>query len=74
MALRRKRFHSGECLNKISPPALSGRDAPEDILHTQYVFENAYGGYADHRKALFDHAFANSLHPCAALRKSRRAS
>lgn len=61
MTILRKRFHSGECLNKTSPQSFSASDALEDVLYTQYVLENAYSGYAYHDKALFDHAFRKIL-------------
>lgn len=61
MTILRKKFHSGECLDKTSPQSLSASDALEDVLYTQYVFENAYSGYAYHDKALFDHAFRQIL-------------
>lgn len=61
MTILRKKFHSGECLDKPSPQSLSASDALEDVLYTQYVLENAYSGYAYHDKVLFDHAFRQIL-------------
>ena len=61
MTILRKRFHSGECLDKPSPQSLSARDALEDVLYAQYVLENAHSGYAYHDKALFDHTFRQIL-------------
>lgn len=70
MTILRKKFHSGESLDKPSPLSLSASDALEDVLYAQYVLENTYSGYAYHDKALFDHAFRQilaSLHGVTAI-------